>query len=125
MKLLPALAVLVSFALAACATEEAGTPTGSACPTTNPPTYASFGKTFTMNYCVSCHSKESERRNGAPDDVNFDSESDLVLHASAIDKLAANGPKAMNLEMPPSEVLKQPSPVDREKLGQMLACMRP
>ena len=46
-----------------------------------------------------------------------------MRHAKAIDKLAANGPNAMNVEMPPTEIGHDPSPAERELLGQMLACM--
>jgi mono/diheme cytochrome c family protein len=42
------------LALAACG--GGGSPTGSTCPPTDPPTYANFGQAFFGKYCTSCHS---------------------------------------------------------------------
>ena len=117
-------AALFVLLFAACTTSP--TPTGAVCPTADAPTYANFGKHFMMTYCTSCHASDATDRHGAPRDDNFDSEAGVRDHADEIDQIAAKGPKAMNTDMPDlSGMVKQePTEVEREKLGQFLACMK-
>ena len=37
-----------------------------------------WGHGFFLTYCGACHSSGSANRNGAPEDVNFDTEADVV-----------------------------------------------
>jgi uncharacterized membrane protein len=99
-------------------------PTGSTCPTDNPPTYASFGQTFFATYCTGCHSANAANRHDAPGDQNYDTEADIKKHASDIDEQAASGPDATNTSMPDlsGPVHMQPSMEERVELGQFLAC---
>lgn len=107
---------------AAC--DDGGDPTGSTCPTTAPPTYATFGMQFMTKYCTSCHSVASTNRHDAPKDMNFDTEADVKDHADDIDRWAAAGPDATNTQMPEigGSVTTKPSQAEREQLGQFIAC---
>ncbi len=98
--------------------------TGSQCPTTNPPTYASFGMQFFTTYCTGCHSRMAANRHDAPGDQNYDTEADIKAHLADIDAEAAAGPNAKNTDMPDMSgpVHMQPSMAERETLGQFLAC---
>ena len=113
------LSIIVVFA--ACTT---GKPTDSVCPTSDPPTYGSFGQTFFTTYCTGCHSSTATNRNGAPSDMNFDSEADIDMHLADIDAEAASGPAATNTEMPELDgpVSEPPTTAERVTLGQFLAC---
>ncbi len=115
------LSFALSLALAACT---GGSPTGSECPTTNPPTYASFGQNFFTTYCTSCHSASSTNRHGAPKSQNYDTEADIKAHIDDIDTEAAAGPDATNTAMPElgGTVQSKPTQAERELLGQFLAC---
>jgi uncharacterized membrane protein len=127
MKYLTVLAFAVAGALAACSS-----PTGSTCPAGSTLGYANgsagtdgnFGKDFFGTYCTSCHSATSTNRNGAPGDQNFDTEAEIIEHASDIDSEAAAGPDATNTDMPEldSAVPMAPTTAERTKLGQFLAC---
>jgi uncharacterized membrane protein len=112
------IAALLFFA--ACAS----TPSGASCPTANAPTYDSFGQRFFTTYCTSCHSRDAADRHGAPGDQNYDTEADIRQHAASIDLEAAAGPKATNTSMPDMSgpVHVQPSDVERQQLGEFLAC---
>jgi uncharacterized membrane protein len=101
-------------------------PTGSSCPPTDPPTYATFGEQFFTDYCTGCHSANAANRHGAPKDQNFDSEDDIRKHADDIDVEAAAGPNATNTSMPELDgpVKTAPSVEERKLLGQYLACVR-
>ncbi len=101
-------------------------PTGSTCPPTDPPTYASFGQQFFADYCLDCHSAGSMDRHGAPGDQNFDTEDEILKHASEIDSEAAAGPDATNTSMPEksANVMTLPSDEERRLLGQYLACLQ-
>ncbi|HWU86620.1 MAG TPA: c-type cytochrome [Kofleriaceae bacterium] len=102
-----------------------GDPTGSTCPTTNAPTYASFGQQFFTTYCTSCHSATSTNRHGAPKSQNYDTEDDVIRHAADIDQAAAKGPDATNTSMPQlgGTVSRKPTDAEREMLGQYLSCL--
>ena len=101
-------------------------PTGSTCPSTDPPTYTDFGATFFSSYCTDCHSVNAtgNDRHGAPSDINLDTEADIIKHLSDIDDEAASGPNATNTDMPEldSDVTAAPSLAERQMLGQFLAC---
>ena len=113
------------IALAACSDggSDEGTFTESICPTTDPPTYASFGMTFMEAYCTKCHdsAKTGAMREDAPLTTDFDTLALLRMWTSQIDKQAAFGPAAMNRIMPPSGNPK-PSDADRTRLGEFIAC---
>ena len=101
-----------------------GNPTGSACPTTDPPTFQTFGDAFFAEYCRECHSANSTNRHGAPKDQNYDTEDDIRKHAADIDVEAASGPDATNDAMPQlaGSVTTRPSKEERALLGEYLAC---
>ena len=106
-----------------------GTPTGSTgstCPTTNAPTYRSFGQPFFATYCSGCHSRDGDDRHGAPVNLRFDTELEVRAHAREIDEVAARGPEASNDDMPDMSGPVRSAPTDRERamLGQLLACER-
>lgn len=93
---------------------------GAACPTTNAPTYDSFGRSFMSTYCTRCHSAMAMDRHGAPSDHNFDTLSQIRSFAGHIDQYAAAGPSAVNTSMPPDDL--KPTEDERKKLGEWLAC---
>jgi hypothetical protein len=115
--------ILVSF-LSFAAACDGGKPTGSTCPTSNAPTYGSFGETFFETYCTGCHSADATDRHDAPSDINFDSEADVKMHLDDIDTEAASGPKATNTLMPELDgpVHAAPTTDERVTLGQFIAC---
>jgi hypothetical protein len=50
------------------------------CPTEPPLTWNNFGHGFMTTYCLACHAESNtERRYGAPEGVNFDTEDDARL----------------------------------------------
>ncbi len=97
---------------------------GGTCPTSDPPTYDSFGRAFMTAYCTSCHSRAATNRHGAPPGVDFDTETEIRQRRAAIDEVAAMGPDADNTDMPDlsGPVRRAPTPAERTKLGQFLAC---
>ena len=119
-----AFAAMKLFAILLLAAACTGSPTGSTCPTDNPPTYASFGQHFFETYCNGCHSANAASRHGAPADQNYDTEADIKKHASDIDEQAASGPNGTNTSMPDlsGPVRMQPSMAEGVQLGQFLAC---
>jgi hypothetical protein len=117
----PILTFVSFLAFTACTT---GKPTDSVCPTSNAPTYGSFGQTFFATYCIGCHSSTATNRNGAPSDFNYDTEADIKMHLADIDTEAAAGPAATNTVMPELDgpVNEAPTVAERMMLGQFLAC---
>jgi uncharacterized membrane protein len=115
--------LLAALLFSACASS---TPSGAACPTSNAPTYGSFGTTFFATYCTPCHSTTAINRHGAPADLDFDSMDDIKRHADGIDLEAAAGPSATNTAMPDigMTVMEAPSMEERALLGQFLACAK-
>jgi uncharacterized membrane protein len=113
-----------SFLFAFLVACSSGTPSGATCPDSNAPTYGSFAKEFFATYCTQCHSATSNDRHDAPGDDNFDTEADILAHASEIDTEAAKGPKATNTDMPDLGTAVKTAPTDEERalLGQYLAC---
>lgn len=100
--------------------------TGAHCPSTNPPTYASFGRAFFASYCTGCHSASARERHGAPPGVDFDDEVHVRYFAPSIDIEAAAGPDAVNTDMPDmtGPVHAAPTLAERKLLGEFLACER-
>ncbi|HEY0251081.1 MAG TPA: hypothetical protein VGC41_06115 [Kofleriaceae bacterium] len=117
------LRVVPFFILIACTSNS---PTGSVCPTSDAPTYGSFGETFFTTYCTDCHSATSRNRHGAPGDVNLDTIDDIRSHADDIDLESASGPKATNTDMPEldTNVPTAPTMAEREMLGEFIACVK-
>lgn len=115
---------LVSLLVLAAACTSTGS--GATCPSTNPPTYASFGRAFMQTYCTGCHSQLARDRHGAPPGLDFDTEAQLRAHAVAIDAEAAAGPDAENTDMPDltGPVRVAPTIAERVRLGELLACER-
>jgi hypothetical protein len=60
---------------------------------------------------------------GAPSDHTFDMKQDIQLLSEHIDELAAAGPDAVNIEMPPDGA--KPTEAERRQLGEWLACGAP
>jgi uncharacterized membrane protein len=114
-------ALALVLALGACSS-----PTGSTCPPTDPPTYATFGQAFVEDFCLDCHSAHSTNRHGAPGDLNFDTEDEIRRHAEDIDSEAAAGPDATNTSMPEKSPNVQTLPTleERQRFGQFLACLQ-
>jgi len=115
---------LILLAVSACTGDPIGEDTGSTCPPTDPPTYASFGQAFMQTYCLDCHSEllQGDDRHGAPVTIDFDTRSLVRMNTSDIDKQAAFGPNAKNRLMPYQG--HQPIPTDEERirLGEYIAC---
>lgn len=117
---------ITALVCAACSAMPDGTPTGSICPPTNPPTYQGFGRAFMAAYCTACHSSKASDRFGAPPDQDFDTDDDMRVHADEIDMVAAAGPNGVNTHMPELKgpVFVGPDRDERVSLGAMLACER-
>lgn len=116
---------LISIVLAACGGDPVfGEDTGSTCPPTDPPTYASFGQGFMQTYCLDCHSQlqTGDARQGAPVTIDFDTRSLVRENTSRIDQQAAFGPAARNRLMPLDGHLPVPSDDERVRLGEYIAC---
>jgi len=113
------------IAFAACGADPViGEDTGSTCPPTDPPTYASFGQGFMTTYCLGCHSqtKLGDERQGAPVTIDFDTRSLVRENTSDIDKQAAFGPNAHNRLMPLVGADPMPTDDERLRLGEYIAC---
>lgn len=108
--------------LSGCAVSS-GSATGTSCPSESAVSYDGFVADFMSAYCTECHSssvKPSERH-GAPSDHNFDTRYDLLANGEHIDERAGAGPDAVNTQMPPAG-FPSPTPEEREKLSEWLAC---
>lgn len=89
------------------------------CPTSSAVTYDDFGKQFFDTWCQSCHAAAQTERNGAPDDVFFDTRDDIYrLRVQVYDQAAGS-----NGSMPIGP--HGPSDADREKLADWLSCGAP
>jgi uncharacterized membrane protein len=96
------------------------------CPPTSTLSYETFGQSFFESYCLRCHSVENVgmvARNGAPEDVNFDSVEMVRPLARRIDFMAVIGPGRTARLMPPSD--PRPSDDERRMLGEWLSCGAP
>lgn len=114
--------------LLACSGED--TLDGHACPTTSSTsssptasttalTYENFGQDFFDTWCQSCHAAAQTNRNGAPDDIFFDTRDDIYRLRTQIYAQAAG----TNSSMPIGP--HGPPDSDREKLADWLACGAP
>ena len=69
--------MMILFFLA-CALETDSAPEIPAtCETAPEVSWENWGEGFFLTYCNSCHSQVSENRNGAPEDVNFNTYSEV------------------------------------------------
>src|SRR5262245_52270347 len=102
-----------------------GVSTQAVCPTASALTYANFGQGFFDAYCQRCHASTVTglARMGAAIDHSFDTVEDIRLFSHHIDELAAAGPAAVNMEMPPDGAM--PTAAERMQLGEWLACGAP
>jgi hypothetical protein len=117
--------LLLLLAVAACGGEDpAPAPTSGfrsvwerPCPEGSALTWETFGEGFVRTWCTSCHSRDLAEgvRQGAPLDVNLDTAGGVRRHLDRVWAMAADG----NASMPP---VGGPSPEDRERLGEWLAC---
>lgn len=82
-------------------------------------TYGNFGKGFLDRWCQECHAEKASPRNGAPPDYTFGSREEASAHKDRIFAKAAGD----NMSMPPGT--RGPSPDEREKLADWLACGAP
>lgn len=105
--------------------EDHGVATEAQCPSSDPPTYETFGRTFMSSYCVRCHSSEltGDARQGAPVDHDFDTLEGVLPLARVIDQYAGAGPAGENEAMPPDGA--QPTAAERMALAEWLACEVP
>jgi hypothetical protein len=78
-------------------------------------TYETFGASFFTENCQACHASTQTDREGAPDDVVFDSAADAWRRKDAILARAASEPPTM----PP---LGGTTEADRRKLRDWLLC---
>lgn len=58
-------------------------------------TWNSFGEGFVTEHCQACHASTTGDRNGAPDDVVFDTQGDAIAHADRILARAAGAEPSM------------------------------
>jgi uncharacterized membrane protein len=82
-------------------------------------TYASFGAEFFGQWCESCHAASSANRNGAPPDVTFDTQAQIIAWKDRIYARAADD----NTSMPLGP--DGPDSATRQELGDWLACGAP
>lgn len=79
-------------------------------------TYQAVGKPFIDKYCISCHSKDSDDRVGAPEDINFDDLAGIRDHGMHIfDEVREE-------EMPPKAADEQPDGDARAPFLEWLEC---
>ncbi len=48
------------------------------------PTWGTFGESFFLSYCASCHAASAPERFGAPDTVTFDTEAEVARQLAAV-----------------------------------------
>ena len=82
-------------------------------------TYDNFGQDFFDTWCQSCHAANQTNRNGAPDDIFFDTRDDIYRLRTQVYAQAAG----TNASMPIGP--HGPSDSEREKLADWLACGAP
>lgn len=82
-------------------------------------TYDNFGKDFFNTWCQSCHGASVTDRNGAPDDVFFDSRDDIWQQRVQVFEQSADSNESMPIGP------HGPSDADRKKLADWLACGAP
>jgi len=89
------------------------------CPTGSSVTYESFGKEFFGTWCQSCHGAAVTNRNGAPDDIFFDTRDDIWALREQVFAQTADANKSMPIGP------HGPSDDDRKRLADWLACGAP
>jgi len=101
-----------------------------ACPPSSPLSHRSFGDGFLRTWCTGCHSSTlaADDRQGAPQDLNFDSAALYKPHARLVYEravlaahAAATDPKSA-APMPPAGVVPE---ADRRRLSEWIACGSP
>lgn len=114
---LRAVLVVVVLALGGCESSS-----GAACPPGSTLSYENFGRAFMESYCLRCHSRvlTGSGRRGAPVGMDFDTLEQVRTHSFDIDAVAAAGALGVNTQMPPDT--PGPTAVERERLGEWLAC---
>ncbi len=80
-------------------------------------TWDSFGRGFLTENCQTCHASTSPDRNGAPQNVVFDTEADAMAQAGSILALATGETP----RMPPAGGVTD---ADRATLAEWLSCAR-
>jgi len=98
------------------------------CPDGSTLTYETFGQNFFETYCILCHSEENAgaiERNGAPEDVNFNSIELVRPLARRIDFMAGIGPGREGRVMPPRPDDLRPGDEERRMLAEWLSCGAP
>jgi uncharacterized membrane protein len=113
------LATLAALALLACG-EANESLAQRACPSGGTSlTYQTFGAEFFAQWCDSCHAASSTNRSGAPPDVTFDTQAQVVQWKDRIYARAADDNTSMPLgpDGPDSDT--------RHRLGDWLACGAP
>ena len=114
------LAVLGAVALATACSAANESLSQRACPAGGTPlTYESFGAEFFAQWCESCHAASSTSRDGAPPDVTFDTQAEILQWKDRIYARAADD----NTSMPLGP--DGPDPATRHPLGDWLACGAP
>jgi uncharacterized membrane protein len=115
------LAIGLFFSMIACKGQE--NLEDHACPATDSGssaiTYDNFGKDFFDTYCQSCHGASVTDRNGAPDDVFFDTRDDIWEQREQVFAQSADS----NSSMPIGP--HGPTDAERQKLADWLACGAP
>ncbi|HEX7664594.1 MAG TPA: hypothetical protein VF407_08790 [Polyangiaceae bacterium] len=82
-------------------------------------TYDNFARGFFDQWCQSCHAANVTDRNGAPDDIFFDTRDDIWRLRTQVYAQAAGA----NASMPIGP--HGPTDADREKLADWLSCGAP
>lgn len=90
------------------------------CPDDSTLTYDNFGEGFMLNWCTGCHHSDlrPDMRQNAPMNVDLNTVEDVRTHAERIWVRSGD----QNLTMPPQG---GPDDVEREELGEWLACGAP
>lgn len=79
------------------------------------PTWTSFGQAFFTTWCQPCHASAAPNRFGAPSEVVFDTEADVIAHLDRVRATAVDGET-----MPPGGGLPDE---ERAALGAYLDCL--
>lgn len=77
--------------------------------------WANFGEGFVRQECQVCHASDATERHGAPPEVTFDTEAEVLARASRILARAAADPPTM----PPTGATRAS---DRARLRRWLTC---
>lgn len=101
--------------LLACADGEGDSAVDPLCDAAPVSTYDNFGQGFVLQHCQSCHASGSENRYGAPEEITFDDEAQVMEHAERI--LARSTGEQPS--MPPQGGVEE---ADRLRLEQWLSC---